>query len=227
MADRRSVFIGAAAALVGASAKAATDAPLFVSGPMSRNALATSFKAPSAALVLPDTPLLSEHGPQKLSQLRGCTYIVSLWAEWCTPCLAEATDLAAINRTHGGPSFGVIFVLTQSDKKLDLAGAQAVLNQHGAGDTTLFVEPSGGRKIISALASHDYDAQTREITKQASGVSLPCNLLVDRHGSGAGALVWGANDLLGDERHVVHKNLDRRRQGPCSDKAHSLGLTGG
>jgi thiol-disulfide isomerase/thioredoxin len=102
--------------------------------------------------------------------LRGRTHLVSLWAEWCAPCLQEATDLAAINRAHGGPSFEVIFVLTSSHKKLDFAGAQAVLAKRGAGDATLFVEPDGKETLYRAL------------TMQDSGPTLPCNLLVDRHG---------------------------------------------
>jgi thiol-disulfide isomerase/thioredoxin len=188
MFDRRSVCLGTAATLVAATAtatataRAALDSPLFVSGPMSRNMLAGMFKAPTPPLTLPGATLLSAHGPQKLSDLRGRTYLVSLWAEWCAPCLEEAPDLAAIGRKHGGPSFGVIFVLTGSHKKLDLAAAQALLAQRGAGDASLFVEPDGGEAIMNALASKVYDAQSRTILKKDSGVSLPCNLLVDRHG---------------------------------------------
>jgi thiol-disulfide isomerase/thioredoxin len=171
MLDRRSVCLGTAAALVGASARAAApDTPLFTSGPMAHNFLATLFKAPGTPLTLPDTPLLSGQGTQRLSQLRGRTHLVSLWAEWCAPCLQEATDLAAINRAHGGPGFGVIFVLTSSHKKLDLAAAQAVLAQRGAGDAPLFIEPDGKETLYRAL------------TMQDNGPTLPCNLLVDRHG---------------------------------------------
>ncbi len=182
MIDRRSVCLGTAAAMVGASARAAPDAPLFTSGPMSRNTLATFFKTPGAPLTLPDAPLLSANGPQRLSQLGGRTWLVSLWAEWCAPCLQEATDVAMIGRTHGGPSFGVIFVLTHSDKKLNLAEAQAVLAKRGAGDATLFVEADGKDKIYQALSVQDYPDGLRAITKTDRGPSLPCNLLVDRHG---------------------------------------------
>jgi hypothetical protein len=186
MIDRRSVCTGTAAALAGTLAggvaHAAQDKPLFVSGPMSRNFLATFFKTPGDPLILPDTPLVSAHGPQRLSQLGGRTWLVSLWAEWCAPCLQEATDLAMIGRTHGGPSFGVIFVLTHSDKKLALAQAQAVMAKRGAGDATLFVEADGKDKVYQALATQDYPDWQRAIAKSDRGASLPCNLLVDRHG---------------------------------------------
>jgi hypothetical protein len=77
---------------------------------------------------------------------------------------------------------GVIFVLTSSFKKLDLAGARAVMAKRDAGDATLFVEPRGGNAVMTALASQDYDAQMRAAFKKDSGSGLPCNLLVDRHG---------------------------------------------
>lgn len=182
MIDRRSVCLGTAAAMVGASARAAPDTPFFTSGPMSRNRLAQSFNAPGTPLTLPDTPLIGAHGPQKLSQLSGRTYVVSLWGEWCAPCLEEMTDLAAISRTHDGPGFGVIFVLTSSFKKLDLAGARAVMTKRNAGDATLLAEPRGGKAIMTALASQDYDAQMRAVLKKDGDTGLPCNLLVDRHG---------------------------------------------
>jgi thiol-disulfide isomerase/thioredoxin len=149
---------------------------------MARNPLALLFRAPGRPLTLPDTPLLSAHGSQRLSELRGRTHIVSLWAEWCTPCLQEAPDLAAISRTHSGPSLGVIFVLTSSHKKLDFAAAQAVLAKRGAGDATLLVEPGGQEKVFSALATQDYSEMMRQVNKTNSGASLPCNLLIDRQG---------------------------------------------
>jgi len=172
MIDRRSAGLGAVAALAAGRVRAAPDKPLFASGPMSGNELARVFRTPPAALVLPNTLLLSADGPRRLSSLRGRTWIVSLWAEWCVACLEEAPDLAAIARTHAGPTFGVVFVLTSSFRKLDLAGARAVLAKRGAGDAPLLVEPRGGAAVMTALAAQD---------GQPRG-ALPCNLLVDRRG---------------------------------------------
>jgi thiol-disulfide isomerase/thioredoxin len=184
--DRRSICLGAAAAaatgLSAASPRAAADETFFVSGPMSHNRLARMFVAPSSPLVLPDTPLLSAKGRQKLSDLRGKTYLVSLWAEWCAPCLEEATDLAAINRKHGGPSFEVLFVLTSSGQKLDLAAAQALMAKRGAADAPLLVEPNGKAAVFEALATQELPQDMREKLKKTTMASLPCNLLVDRHG---------------------------------------------
>lgn len=182
MIDRRSVGLGAVAALAAGRAGAAPDMPLFVSGPMSRNSLAVGFKAPPASVSLPETPLVGARGPGKLSDLVGKTWIVSLWAEWCAACLDEAPDLAAVARTHAGPSFGVVFVLTSSFKKLDWAAAHAVLAKRGAGDAPLLVEPHGGDAVMKALATQDFNIQGRAATKPDSAAGLPCNLLIDRKG---------------------------------------------
>jgi thiol-disulfide isomerase/thioredoxin len=223
MIDRRQVFAGTAAALLAGSARAAPDPPLFVSGPMAHNPLAASFKAPSGALALPDTPLLSAHGPQKLSQLQGRVFLVSLWAEWCTPCLAEAGDLAALGRAHDGPSFGVIFVLTGSGKKLDLAGAKAVLAQRGAGDAPLFVEAGGAATVINALATQSYGPEMRAIAKQESGPSLPCNLLIDRHGQVRGRAFGTVSVAEGEKiRGSVTTTTTTSHVMTAADKARAL-----
>lgn len=174
MINRRRALLGAPAALGAASANAAPDKPFFVAGPMASNPLAVAFRTPAAPLTLPRTPLLSSNGPTALSQLRGRAYLVSLWAEWCAPCLLEAGDLAEIGRTLGGPSFGVVFVLTGSKKKLEVGGAQDLLAAHGAGQAHLLVEADGGSTIMQALATQGDGGK--------GVMGLPCNLLVDRHG---------------------------------------------
>ncbi len=143
---------------------------LFSSGPLAANSLAASFKAPPEPLALPDTKLVGEHGTQTLSRLRGRTFLLSLWAEWCSACLEEAGDLASQARTYGGPNFEVIFLLTGSHKNLDLAAARTLLTKYGAGDAALLVEPNGRDVVVQALAT------------QGQGFSLPCNVLVDLRG---------------------------------------------
>jgi thiol-disulfide isomerase/thioredoxin len=182
MIDRRGVIAGGGVSLLAPSVRAAPEAPLFVSGPLAKNSLATSFHTPTDALKLPDIPLIGEHGPQALSHLPSKTWLISLWAEWCAPCLMEAGDLAALGQTYGGRGFGVIFVLTGSNKKLNFAGARDLLGKCRAGGATLFVEADGHGAVMQALATQDYDPETRALVKHDRGASLPCNLLVDRRG---------------------------------------------
>ena len=183
MIDRRGVCLGTAASLFATDAPAAPPDPLlFASGPLARNALAMTFKAPSAPLKLPGTEVIGEQGLQRFPKFQGRTHLVSLWAEWCAPCLAEAGDLAALGAAFSGPSFELVFVLTGSEKKLDFPGARAVLAKYGAGGAPLLAEPNGGSAVMDSLATHVFEPQLRAAIKRDSGPSLPCNLLIDRHG---------------------------------------------
>jgi thiol-disulfide isomerase/thioredoxin len=204
MIDRRNVLAGVGLSILGAAANAAPDAALFKSGALARNSLAQSFRATPASLSLPDIPLVGEKGPQALSQLRGRTYLVSLWAEWCTPCLAEVGDLASLGQTYGGSSFAVIFVLTGSHQRLSFPSARALLAQHGAKDAQLLVESEGRQDVMRTLATEQFGAEMRRLTKMDSGVSLPCNLLVDRRGQIRGR-AFGAPGFVGSDHPPGHE----------------------
>jgi len=95
-----------------------------------------------------------------------------------------------------------------------LAAAQAVLAKRGAGDAPLLVEPHGGIQVAKALGTHDYDAQSRAVFKQASGWGLPCNVLVDRHGRVRGRSFGAPN--IGGGHGTVGKELTE------ADKARML-----
>jgi thiol-disulfide isomerase/thioredoxin len=182
MIDRRDVCIGAVAALLAGEARAAADSRLFTSGPLSRNSLARRFGAPPGPMTLPDLPVVGSRGADRLSSLKGRTRLVSLWSEWCAPCLMEAGDLAELGQAFNGPSFEVVFVLTGSGKKLDFDGAHAVLAKYRAGAATSLIEPDGHMAVMNALAMQDLPPALQAANKVARAPSLPCNLLVDREG---------------------------------------------
>ena len=95
---------------------------------------------------------------------------MTLWAEWCAPCIAEMSDFAGLNRRAGGAEFEVVAVLTGSQKKLDLADAKALLASHQAA-LPLWAELNGGAELLSSIA-----------LSPAGGGTLPCTLLIDRRG---------------------------------------------
>src|SRR5260370_6305600 len=71
-----------------------------------------------AALTMATTPLLlpdlafedADGKPKKLSDWRGRTVLVNLWATWCVPCRREMPALESLQTRLGGPDFEVVAV---------------------------------------------------------------------------------------------------------------------
>src|SRR6266403_2053384 len=62
-------------------------------------------------LRLPDLAFEDAGGkPKKLSDWRGRTVLVNLWATWCVPCRKEMPALESLQARLGGPNFEVVAV---------------------------------------------------------------------------------------------------------------------
>jgi thiol-disulfide isomerase/thioredoxin len=65
----------------------------------------------TAPLRLPDLAFEDADGkPKKLSDWRGRTVLVNLWATWCVPCRKEMPALENLQTRLGGPNFEVVAV---------------------------------------------------------------------------------------------------------------------
>jgi thiol-disulfide isomerase/thioredoxin len=65
----------------------------------------------TAPLRLPDLAFEDAEGkPRKLSDWRGRTVLVNLWATWCVPCRKEMPALESLQTRLGGPDFEVVAV---------------------------------------------------------------------------------------------------------------------
>lgn len=171
--DRRTVLAGLTAFPFLSAASSATigTGPLFTSGLLARNPVARSFEKVRRGVEAPAVELLGLDGRHDFAQLKGRTRIVSLWAEWCLPCLVEAKDLAALRSRYGAPSFDILAILTAGRSDPTPQQAVARLRQVGAGGLPTWVEPRNGRQVGLALA-----------VEQPPHISIPCNLLIDSSG---------------------------------------------
>jgi thiol-disulfide isomerase/thioredoxin len=62
-------------------------------------------------LKIPDLAFEDANGqPKKLSDWRGRTVLVNLWATWCVPCRKEMPALDGLETKLGGPDFEVVAV---------------------------------------------------------------------------------------------------------------------
>src|SRR6184192_4327954 len=65
----------------------------------------------TSPLRLPDLAFEDAEGrPKKLSDWRGRTVLVNLWATWCVPCRKEMPALESLQTRLGGPNFEVVAV---------------------------------------------------------------------------------------------------------------------
>jgi thiol-disulfide isomerase/thioredoxin len=65
----------------------------------------------AAPLKLPDLAFEDAEGkPRKLSEWRGKTVLVNLWATWCVPCRREMPALESLQEKLEGPNFEVVAI---------------------------------------------------------------------------------------------------------------------
>ena len=112
-----------------------------------------------------------------LSDWRGRTVLLNLWATWCIPCRKEMPALDALEGKLGGPNFEVVAI---SIDTRDPEKARTWLKEVGIGGLAYYADPSA--KVFQDL----------KMVGRASG--MPTTLLVDpagcetRHGGGTGGM---------------------------------------
>jgi thiol-disulfide isomerase/thioredoxin len=78
--------------------------------PLARGEVA-AFAVAEKALAVPDLAFRDASGGERhLSQWRGRTVLLNLWATWCIPCRTEMPALDALEGRLGGPRFEVVAV---------------------------------------------------------------------------------------------------------------------
>jgi thiol-disulfide isomerase/thioredoxin len=135
-------------------------------------------------LRLPDLAFEDADGrPRKLSEWRGRTVLVNLWATWCVPCRKEMPALDALQAKLGGPDFEVVAVNIDTR---DLEKPKNFLKDANLTRLGYFTDQK-------AKVFQDLKAIGR-------AVGMPTSVLIDREGCEiatiAGPAEWASDDAF-------------------------------
>jgi len=135
-------------------------------------------------LKIPDLAFADAAGkPLTLSDFRGRTVLLNLWATWCVPCRKEMPTLDALQGKMGGPGFEVVAVNIDTR---DPDKPKEFLKQIGVRKLAYYADPSA--KTFQDLKS----------IGRAFG--MPTTLLIDPHGCEIGTIAgpaeWASEDAL-------------------------------
>ncbi len=90
----------------------------------------------------PPMPVLAFKDAQgldvRLTDFRGKTVLLNVWATWCAPCVAEIPSLDALQAEHGKNSFVVIAV--SMDRHID--DAASFYKKTGIENLALYIDPT-------------------------------------------------------------------------------------
>ena len=135
-------------------------------------------------LRLPDLAFEDASGrPKKLSDWRGRTVLVNLWATWCVPCRKEMPALESLQTRLGGANFEVVAVNI---------------------DTRDPEKPKNFLKEANLTRLGYYSDQNAKVFQDLKAVGralgMPTSVLVDGQGCEiatiAGPAEWGSDDAI-------------------------------
>ena len=142
-----------------------------------------AFAVAESALQLPDLAFRDAGGERHLSDWRGRTVLLNLWATWCVPCRREMPALNALEVRLGGPRFQVLAVNIDTrdpDKPRDWLASAGV-------DKLGYYSDSSARVF-------------QDLKRVGRAAGMPTTLLVDpagcEIGSMAGPAEWASADAL-------------------------------
>jgi thiol-disulfide isomerase/thioredoxin len=153
-----------------------------------------AFAVADEPLRVPDLAFQDANGGERhLSQWRGRTVLLNLWATWCVPCRKEMPALDALEQRLGGPGFEVVAINIDTR---DPAKPREWLRQTGINKLDYYADPSA--RVFQDLKS----------VGRAAG--MPTTLLIDPQGCEIGTLAGPAEWASGDGIALVSAALARR-----------------
>jgi len=135
-------------------------------------------------LKVPDLAFTDADGKAlTLSDFKGRTVLLNLWATWCVPCRKEMPTLDALEGKLGGPDFQVVAVNIDTR---DPAKPEAFLKEIGVQKLAYYADPS---------------ARTFQDLKQIGrAIGMPTTMLIGKSGCELGTIAgpaeWSSDDAV-------------------------------
>jgi thiol-disulfide isomerase/thioredoxin len=138
----------------------------------------------TAPLRLPDLAFLDADGrPRKLSDWRGKTVLVNLWATWCVPCRKEMPALESLQTKLGGPNFEVVAI------NIDTRDANKPKD---------FLKEANLTRL--PYFSDEKAKVFQDLKQIGRALGMPTSVLVDGQGCEIGTIAgpaeWGSDDAI-------------------------------
>lgn len=138
----------------------------------------------TSPLRLPDLAFEDGDGkPRKLSEWRGKTVLVNLWATWCVPCRKEMPALDSLQTKLGGKDFEVVAI------NIDTRDAEKPKNFLKDGNLTRLAYFSDQKAKVF-----------QDLKNIGKALGMPTSVLVDAQGCEianiAGPAEWASDDAI-------------------------------
>ena len=133
-----------------------------------------------------------EGQPMSMSDFKGRTILVNLWATWCVPCREEMPALDKLQAELGGPDFQVVAINVDTRNR---EKPRAWLQENGITNLAYHADPEG--KLLQVLQ------------KSGHVVGLPTTFVVDASGCEIallkGPAEWSSPDAVTFMRAALGK----------------------
>lgn len=128
--------------------------------------------------------------PVRISDFKGKTLLVNLWATWCAPCREEMPALDALETKKGSDKFEVVTINIDTG---DDTKPKAFLSEIGVKSLDLYRDPSMG--------------VFNELKRKNLAFGLPVTMLVDKEGCQIAAMNGPADWSSDDAQRFVDAAL--------------------
>lgn len=147
-----------------------------------------STPAPMPELIFND----AEGNARKLSDFRGKTILLNLWATWCAPCRLEMPSLDRLQATSGSADFEVVAINIDTR---NFEKSKQFLNDI---------------KVVSLKAYADPSAKIfQDLKNSGKALGMPTTLLIDSQGCELGRMP-GPADWASEDAQALIKAAIRR-----------------